>query len=663
MRSARINRGLRLAGAALAACGMLPLAAVAARSDAAGLAEMSLDDLLRVEVVGASRYAQPLSESPASVTVIEQEELRRQSYRNLAEALSSVRGVYTSNDRNYTYLGVRGFNRPGDYNSRILLLTDGARRNDALFDQAHLGNEAPVEIDWVKRLEFVSGPASAVYGANALFGIANAVMLDGGDVNGARVSLDAGSDNSQRLGLVAGQRVDAERDWFFGFAAYGARGRDLYQREFDNGTTDGWARGLDGEKYQKAYGKLRWGNWRLTGNVSSREKDIPNAPFSTVFGERGTRTLDQHGLLELAYAGSVVDGWQQQFKLFNGQYRYDGNYRYAGALDNRDESRASWTGADYRLSYTAIPSHKLMFGAETQWNTRLLQRNFDLNPRRSILDNDSPSRTLGFFVQDEWRFHAQWLLNLGARYDKHSDYAAIVSPRLALIYQPSERLTLKAMAGSAYRAPNAYERFYDDGGVLQKASPSLQPERIRSTELAADFRLGRAGRAGISVYRNQMHDMIDQVQDPADSLFVFRNQPAVSARGVEIDAENRWPSGHRVRGSVAWQQSRMEDGSALVNSPRLLGKLILGLPLAHGWTAGGEWLGMSQRRSLQGSVAGYGVLNLVLSSNALAGVGQFSLGIYNLGDRRYLDPASSAFVQDAIEQDRRNFRLRWLVAF
>jgi iron complex outermembrane receptor protein len=646
----------------LAACGILSHAAMAAAPDVAGLSDMSLDDLLRIEVVGASRYAQPLADTPASVTVIGEDELRLQSYRNLAEALSSMRGVYTSNDRNYTYLGVRGFNRPGDYNSRILLLTDGARRNDALFDQAQIGNEAPIEIDWIKRLEFVSGPASAVYGANALFGIANAVLLDGGDVNGARVTLDAGSGNSQRLGLVAGQRVDGERDWFFGFAAYGAQGQDLYQRQFDNGTTDGWARGLDGEKYQKAYGKFRSGNWRLTGSFSTRDKDIPNAPYSTVFGEKGTKTVDQHGLLELAYEGDIANGWQQQFRVFNGSYRYDGNYRYAGALDNRDEARANWLGGDYRLSYTGIPQHKLMFGTEAQWNRRLLQRNFDVSPYRQVLDSNSPSHTAGFFIQDEWRIHPQWLLNLGVRYDKHSDYAAITSPRVALIYQPSQRLALKAMASSAWRAPNAYERFYDDGGILQKPAIGLQPERIRSTELAADFRIGESGRAGISLYRNQMHDMIDQVNDPADNLLVFRNQAEVRAHGVEVDGENRWSGGYRLRGSLAWQQSTMADGSGLVNSPRLLAKLIFGIPVAYGWTAGGEWLAMSNRRSQNGTVPGYGVTNLTLSSATIAKVGRFSLGVYNAANRRYLDPASSSFTQDAIEQDRRHFRLRWILA-
>lgn len=643
-------------------CSAPSLAAPTLLADASELAQMSLDDLLRVEVLVASRYAQPLADSPASVTVIDRSELRQQSYRNLAEALASVPGVYLSNDRNYTYLGVRGFNRPGDYNSRILLLTDGARRNDPLYDQAQVGNEAPIELDWVKRLEFAAGPASAIYGANALFGIANAVMLDGGDINGMRLSVDSGSGHGKRLGLVAGQRIDSERDWFFGFAAYEARGKDLYFAEFDNGSTDGWARRRDGEKYHKAYGKLRLGNWRLTANFSARDKDIPNAAYQTAFGESGTRTLDQHGLIDLAYDGQLANGWQQQFRAFTGSYRYDGDYRYAGPVDNRDQGRANWVGGEYRLAVTTLPDHKLMFGAETQWNTRLEQRNFDVAPAASYLDVKHPSHVYGFFVQDEWRFHAQWLLNLGWRYDRRSDYSAMASPRAALIYQPSQAMTVKAMVGSAYRAPNAYERFYDDG-ALQKANPALLPERIRSAELAADFRLGQGGRFGVSVYRNEMRKMIDQVLDPADGLSVFTNQSRVLGRGVELHAEERWASGYRLRGSVSRQLSRLADGSELGNSPRLLGKLVFGAPLAAGWTAAGEWQGMSSRRSLSGHVSGFGVFNLVLTAAPLGKLGELALGVYNVGDRRYLDPASAAFTPDALAQDRRQFRLRWTLPF
>lgn len=553
---------------------------------------------------------------------------------------------------------MRGFNRPGDYNSRILLLTDGSRRNDALYDQAPLGHEAPVEIDWIKRLEFVSGPASAVYGANALFGIANAVMLDGSDINGTRATLDYGSGNSSRLGLVAGQRLEQGGDWFFGFASYAAQGRDLYQREFAGGGSDGWARGLDGEKYQKAYGKLRLGNWRLTGSFSARDKDIPNASYGTVFGQAGTRTLDQSHLVELAYDGLLESGWQQQARLFTGSYRYNGDYRYEAS--NRDIGRADWAGADYRLSRNAGGGHRLMVGMETQWNYRLQQRNHELGAAAPLLDHNRGSHTLGFFLQDEWRLHPQWLLNLGLRHDHHSGFSGMASPRAALIFQASPDLTLKAMAGSAYRPPNAYERFYHDGGESQKANPALRPERMRSLELAADKRLGESGRMGLSLYRNTMSDLIDQVSD-ADGLQVFTNQARVRTHGVELDAENRWAQGYRLRGSIAWQVSRHADSSELANSPRALGKLVFGVPLVRGWTAAGEWLAMGDRRSLAASVPGHARANLVVSSPRSARYGEFSAGFYNVANRRYADPASSAFIQDAIVQDGRQFRLRWLL--
>lgn len=643
----------------LALCASPTAQATGLLLDMGVLAQMSLDDLLRVEVQSASRYAQPLADSPASVTVIDHDELRQHNYRNLAEALSTVRGVYVSNDRNYSYLGVRGFNRPGDYNSRILLLTDGARRNDALYDQALVGNEAPIEMDWVKRLEFVAGPSSAVYGANALFGSVNAVMRDGADINGTQLTAEVGSGASRRLGLMAGQRIDSERDWFLALAASGVRGNDLYFSEFHHGTSDGWARALDGEAYQKAYGKFRFGNWRLVGNLSSRDKDLPNAPYATQFGEPGTRTVDQNALLELAYDGALPNDWQQQFRVFSGRYHYDGRYRYPGQIDNRDESNARWVGSDYRLIVTTLPAHKLMFGLETQWNTLLEQRNFDVSPATSYLESRYSSHTYGVFVQDEWRLSEQWLLNLGTRYDKHSDYAAISSPRAALIYQPSKNATLKALVGNAYRAPNAYERFYTDGDILQKANPELLPERIHSTELTADFQLGQGGRVGVGVYRNTMHDMIDQVIDPADGLAIYANQSPIQTHGIELDAEKRWSGGYYLRGSLSRQRSSTADGQWLGNSPQLLGKIVFGMPLSSGWSLAGGWSGMSGRRALVGRVAGHGLLHLNLTFAPMAGLGKFALGIHNLGNQRYLDPASSAFVQDGLAQDGRQFSLTW----
>lgn len=646
--------------ALLAAALCVPLA-VAAATDSADLTDLALEDLLRVDVISASRFAQSVTEAPATVAVIGEAELRQRGYRNLAEALATLPGTYSSNDRAYTFLGIRGFNRPGDYGSRILLLTDGARRNDPVYDQASFGNEAPIEMDWVKRLELVSGPASAVYGSNALFGTVNAVMLSGGDINGSRVMLETGTNNSKRLGLVAGQKLDGDREWILGFAAYKAKGGDLYYPEFDNGSTDGHARGLDGEAYEKAYAKFRWGNWRLTGNYSARKKDVPTAWYEANFGEKGTWTRDESGLIDLRYESDANQTWQPSFRVFAGRYRFDGAYRYAPASDTKDYAAADWLGSEFHMAYTGLAQHRLLFGLDAQWNTRVEQRYFELDPLNDILNTNNPSRRTSLFVQDEWRFQPNWLLNVGLRHDKDRDFAAVTSPRVALIWDATQRLSLKAMIGKAYRVPNAYERFYNDGGVSQLGNPALQPEHIASTELAANYRFGQSGRIGISAYRNKMRDLIDQATD-SSGVIRFTNQNQVRAQGVELDAENQWTGGYRLRGSIAWQQSQLENGTTLVNSPRLMGKLVFGLPVAVGWTASGEVIGMSSRRGDNGPVPGYGIVNLSLSSTPVARLGQFSVSIYNLGDRRYSDPTSTTLIQRAIQQDGRQFRLNWTLA-
>lgn len=634
-------------------------ASVASATD---LSELSLEELLKVEVVSASRYAQSLGDAPASVTVIDTKELRQHGYRNVAEALITVPGVYSSNDRNYTFLGVRGFNRPGDYGTRLLLLTDGTRRNDPLFDQALLGNESPIEVDWVKRIEFVAGPASSVYGPNALFGTVNTVMLDGADVSGTRITVDAGTEKTRRIGIVSGQKVDGDRDWFVGLASYTSDGENLRFPEFASNAMNGKAHGLDGEDYHKLYAKYRWGNWRLSGNFSTRKKDLPTAPWGTTFGASGTWSRDDSGLAELRYDGNEENGGQSSFRVFTGNYRYEGNYRYTPDPDSRDRASATWHGGEYRYAYSGIAGHRLIVGIDAQWNTKVHQRYFEVNPKNVILDSNEPSNTASVFVQDEWLFHPDWRLNVSLRHDKHSEFAGVTSPRAALIWQTTPRLNLKAILGRAYRFPNAYERFYHDGNVTQSANPDLKPERVQSKEFAASYNVGTQGRVGLSLYHNTITDLIDQVTD-ANGVATYTNLDTVHARGLEVFAENRWSGELRLRGSVGWQRSRLDDGTSLQDSPKLAGKLIADAPLGRGWTASGEILGVSSRKGDNGEVSGYGVINLKVMSPPTPRLGQVSMAIYNAGDRRYFSPAGNYVDLRRIEQSRRHFLVRWTLPF
>jgi len=145
-----------------------------ADGDIRTLSTIPLEDLMQMRVVtAASKFAQPISDAPSSVVVLTAADIRDFGWRTLADALATLPGLYVTNDRNYAYLGARGFLRPGDYNSRFLLLVDGVRVNDAVYDQALIGTEGLLDMDMVKRIEFVPGPGSAVYGSNALFGVIN----------------------------------------------------------------------------------------------------------------------------------------------------------------------------------------------------------------------------------------------------------------------------------------------------------------------------------------------------------------------------------------------------------------------------------------------------------------------------------------------------------
>lgn len=638
----------------IATCGMP--AALLAADDVSG---MKLEDLLGVEVQGASRYAQPLSEAPATATVIPAEDIRRFGFRDIGEALQSARGVYTSRDRGYSYLGVRGFSRPGDYNSRILLLVDGARSNDPIYDQAMVGNEAPIDIDWIKRLEFVPGPSSASYGGNALFGIVNAVLWTGADLNGSRVALDASDGRGRRASLLSGGRSAAGLDWVAGLSAYQRDGDDLYFAEYDApGVGDGVAHKLDGERYLKGMFKGSWENWRGSATFSRRRKDVPTAYYGTVFDAPGNFVQETEYHFDLARTSTLAEALDQQLRVHFGRYAYDGEYPYPGT--NRDEARADWWSAEWQLTWTGWRKHRLLAGVEARSYMRMEQRNFDLDPRIDYTDDRHRGRTAAIFVQDEWRIAPGWLANLGLRIDSQSTAPSIVSPRGALIWHPRDDVTVKLMGGRAFRAPNDYERHYDDSGATQKGNPDLKPERIRTRELALDYTPTPTLRLGLGHYQYTLRDLIDQETDPADGLLVFRNRDQLSARGWETDVETLLAGGWRVRGSLAWQSITQPGGEA-VNSPRRLGKLLVDGPVAAlGATLGINLQAVGPRRSLLGSVAGYVTGNLVLRQAHQRRYGRWSLGIYNLGGTRYRDPLGPEVAPiDSLERDGRQWRLRW----
>ena len=176
------------------------------------LPDLSLEDLMKLDagqVFGASERLQPVTEAPASVSFITAEEIARYGYRTLADILRGVRGMYVTDDRNFSLIGTRGFAKPGDYNSRILLLVNGHRVNDNVFGQAEIGAEFGLDPAMFERVEIIRGPASSLYGDSAFFAVVNVITRTGASLGGGSVTLEAGTLGTQ---LVRGQRRAPPRE-------------------------------------------------------------------------------------------------------------------------------------------------------------------------------------------------------------------------------------------------------------------------------------------------------------------------------------------------------------------------------------------------------------------------------------------------------------------
>lgn len=620
---------------------------------------LPLEQLLQVEVSGASRFSQPLSEAPAAVTVVSAEDVRGYGIRTLGEALQFAPGVFVTDDRDYLYLGIRGLNRPGDYNSRILLLADGAMRNDLVYNQAMVGNESPLEIDWIKQLEFVPGPASALYGGNALFGIVNAVLWSGADIDGTRVSGAVESGGRVRVGFLSGGRGEAGVEWVTGLVTSESHGFNPRFPEFAGpGTGDGTARNLDGERYLKAFAKLNIDAWQLGFSAASRRKNVPTAYYGTLFGVPGNYTEDQSVYLDASRSRVIAPEWSDYLHFHSGATSFTGQYVYPTTL-NRDEARGLEWGGDYRLAYTGLARHRVMIGLDATVQPRLDQRNLDLSPRFAYLDDHHRSGRLGLFIQDQWRLTPGWIANLGIRADRVKDFGAIASPRVALIREIDATTEIKAIHGRAFRVPNAYEHYYNDGNVTQKANPDLKAERMISSEIVASHMLLPDVRIGASAYRYRIERFIDLITDPTDGLATFVNRNALVARGIELQTDAMLGRFLRVRGNVAWQRLS-NDGVEPVNSPHRLAKLFVDGPLfGTPWRAGLSLQWIDRRNTLADAVPGHGSGNLTLNRRLPGNAGEISVGVRNLAGKRYFDPTPFGLTQDALPQDRRQISLRW----
>jgi len=628
--------------------------------------QMSLEQLLDVTIIGASKYEQRQDAVAAAVSVITRDEIKAFGWRTVSEILASLPGIYTTYDRQYTYLGTRGFGLPGDFNTRILLAVNGNRVNEVVYDSASFDRVLPVDIDLIERIEFIPGPGGAVYGQNALFGVVNVVTRSGAGVDGTELAGSYQIPQSARQGRATwGKTLDNGLDVLVSATAYKSDGEDLFF-EFPGATEaphfyaneSGVAFGMDGEEDKELFTSLARGPWSFDLSYGDRRKDDPTATYLSEPLVSGQYQRDRYLVTQLQYQDSYADETLHLLaRLFLGRHRYTGQFSYGTPYSYKGFS--DWQGVEVRLLSTTWAGHKLMIGMEYQDNSRRDQSNEDqLDPANNLLIAGSGWR-LGVYAQDELALSETLTATLGLRFDSNDVTDNEWSPRAALIWKASPNTTVKGLYGRAHRAPNAYEADFEDA-VSQVANPSLEGESIDTLELVIDQRVRRNLNVRASLYHWNMRGLVTLGTDPLSGLSQYQSGEDIEANGVELSADTTWDWGGRLRGSLSYQDVAYASGAGLDNSPRFLGKLNLSGPLAAtGLRFGYELQYTSERQAIDGSdLDGYWLSNLQLSSYTWVRGLEVSLGLYNLFDTRYEHPGADINWQNALEQDGRSARLK-----
>ena len=320
----------------------------------------------------------------------------------------------------------------------------------------------------------------------------------------------------------------------------------------------------------------------------------------------------------------------------------------------RDSALGRWAGTEWQLTARLFPGHTILFGGEYRDHWREYQESYyDVEPRVYDVLHQGSSSILGLYAQDEVKLQDDLLLTAGLRFDHYSNnFGSTVNPRLGLIYNASPTATFKALYGQAFRAPNPFEHYYNPE---QHNRPELQPEQIRTYELAYEQYLGRRYRVGIVAYYYNVDELITQAATDAGAQY-FANLADVRAAGIELEAEGRFESGVQVGGSYTLQRARDEDGGYdLSSSPHHLGKLYLTTPLYRNLAGSLELQYNASSRTIRaGRSDDFLLANLTLLTHQPMRGLDASLGIHNLLDTRYGYPGSADHIQDVIEQDGRS---------
>lgn len=651
---------------------VLSMMTVGAHCETANPVDMSLEDLLKVQLISTPKFALNAEFTPSSVSILTRKEIRTYGWRNMSDALRTLNGYSVNNDHTYSYAGIRGLSSPGDYRSRVQVLIDGIPINENIFGSAGFDSAFPLDIDLVEQIEVVRGPSASVYGGDSTLGVINVVTRSGGALGGTELSVARGSGKSSEGRVTWGMLTEGGTDIVLSYSGAYSSGHRLNFPDMANAGLESVAYGVEGVQAGKFFARVRNENWRATLIHSQRDELVPTGSYATLFNDSRHREADNYTLAEVANDHKLNRENMLHTRLYVGKYTYQGDfpYDYPPYVLNQDRVVGQWWGFESRLLTTAWQGQRWTSGIEYKGNTRQNQKNEDPGygcygiSDTACLDDRQRSRQFSIYAQDEITIGDSTYLTLGLRHDRLSNMPGHWSPRLGLVHQNDSGGIFKFLYATAFSDPSVYQRFYTTPSY-SVGNPELVPERMRSIDLTWEQRLGHGTRLTSSLYFFRVQDLLGV--DASTGLSA--NLPDVIGRGLELELQQHWQNNTVLRVGYALQQPGTSS-SHIENVARHSLRGNLSFPVfSTQWLAGLEGQVLSRRQTgVEGNwVAGYGVANANFTYQPSGKNWDAALGVYNLFDHQYDDPVgldtTLAGPRDRMLQIGRTFRLKFTARF
>jgi iron complex outermembrane receptor protein len=536
------------------------------------LLAMSLEELIEVEVVLATRNPLPVHKAPAIASVVTERDIRNMGARTLLDVLRIIPGLGVSIAPIPVFhsIEVRGIKTL--FSEKVLLMIDGHTTNDAMqSSSAHKFEYMSVEK--IKRIEVIRGPGSALYGANAFAAVINVVTKTAVDINGLQLTAGGGSFDTQHYNILFGH----------------THGKLKITGSIDYLDTDGPSSFVEQDVIGNSGDTLMWqerpdvnlnlsyGDFILSGGYIENRMG-PYIGASSALNKQTEQEWAQYWA-DLQYKATMTEQLSVKARLYGYLIESDpywelfppgmrlGPYLYSDGMIGYPASKHWKLGGEITTDYS-LADHLItagIFGEHVDQYEVVSYGNFhpltyapldSFQPIASF--NQEVTRDIwALYIQDVWNILDNLSLTIGLRHDNYSDFGGTTNPRAGLVWELADDTSLKLLYGSAFRAPGFAELYHSNNPSLV-GNPQIEPEEIETYEAGVEHHFLNKYALKFNYYYNKISELI--VEGPKTSPIIapqYVNQGEATVEGVEVELKAEW--GNEMYGFINYSYADPRD--------------------------------------------------------------------------------------------------------